>query len=420
VQLGEVLMVSKKKRFSDDEIAIYEEGCIYQRGDYWHFRLWLKAENKYARKSLGTTNRATAIEKGKKLFIELMGNIERGKKYFSLSAKEGVRLFLEQRKRNIGLGIGQGRLGTITTHLNHWLDFIGRDTKLKDLGRTACEDYFSERMANAKRPLAHSTLYNEQGTINSMMKYLFRHDEVHIDSFEFPKLESYKIDSNRIKRQTFLPAEYNAFTLAARTYASKTKNNLDDDEWKMRQIMRHYFIIAANAGLRSGEQQQLRWCDIELVKNEKGQSYLHNLLARIYVREKTSKVKESREFLCRGGYYFQRLKELFPPEHQTDLIFSKDGKTRLTNRAVGYHFDKILEVAKITDRKARHIVPYSLRHFMVTQRVMSGLKFQHVAEMIGSSEYQIGKVYYHLNEARRFSNATADYVTDENGRITPI
>jgi site-specific recombinase XerD len=114
------------------------------------------------------------------------------------------------------------------------------------------------------------------------------------------------------------------------------------------------------------------------------------------------------------------LKELFPPENPTDLIFSKDGKTRLTNRAVGYHFDKILEVANITDRKARHIVPYSLRHFMVTQRVMSGLKFQHVAEMIGSSEYQIGKVYYHLNEARRFSNATADYVTDENGRITPI
>jgi site-specific recombinase XerD len=420
VQLGGVLMVSKKKRFGEDEIAIFDDGCVYKRGEYWHFRLWLKAENKYARKSLGTTNRATALERGKTFYLELLGNQQNGKKYFSLNAKEGVRLFLEQRKRNIGLGISEGRLGTITTHLNHWLDFIGRDTKLKDLGRTACDDYFSERIANAKRPLAHSTLYNEQGTINSMMKHLFRHDEVQIDSFEFPKLESYKIDSNRIKRQTFLTAEYNAFTSAAKTYAAKAKNKLDDDEWKMRQIMRHYFIIAANSGLRSGEQQQLRWCDIELVNNEKGQTYLHSLLARIYVRKDTSKVKVAREFLCRGGFYFQRLKEFFPPENPTDLIFSKDGKTRLTNRAVGYHFDKILEVANITDRKERHIVPYSLRHFMVTQRVMSGLKFQHVAEMIGSSEYQIGKVYYHLNEARRFSNATADYVTDENGRITPI
>ena len=414
-------MVSKKKHFGDDEIAIYEEGCIYQRGDYWHFRLWLKAENKYARKSLGTTNRATAIEKGKKLFIELMGNIDRGKKYFSLSAKEGVRLYLEHREKDIAMrSIVKGRHGTITTHLNHWLDFIGRDTKLKDLGRTACEDYFSERMSNAKRPLAHSTLHNEQGTINSMMKYLFRHDEVLIDSFDFPKLNPYHVDTNLIKRQTFTPSEYQQIIKTMRTYGSKVKNKLDDNEWRMRQLMRHYFIIAANSGLRSGEQQQLRWSDVEIVRNEKGQSFQHKILARIHVRKETSKVKKPREFLCRGGFYFERLRELFPSKSSNDLIFSLDGETRLTNRAIGYHFDKITEQAGIADRKARNIVPYSLRHFMVTHRVLSGLSFQQVAEMIGSSEYQIGKVYYHLNEERRFTNATADYVRDENGRYIPI
>lgn len=167
-------MVSKKKRFGEDEIAIFDDGCIYKRGDYWHFRLWLRAENKYARKSLGTTNRATAIERGKKFYLELLANIETGKKYFSLTTKEGVRLYLEQREKDIGIRrIVKGRHGTITTHLNHWLDFIGRDTKLKDLGRTACDDYFSERIRKAKRGLSHSTLHNEQGTINSMVKWRF-------------------------------------------------------------------------------------------------------------------------------------------------------------------------------------------------------------------------------------------------------
>lgn len=414
-------MVAKKKRFGDDEIAIFDDGCIYKRGDYWHFRLWLRAENKYARKSLQTTNRATAIERGKKFYLELLANIELGKKYFSLTAKEGVQLYLEQREKDVTVrSIVKGRHGTITTHLNHWLDFIGRDTKLKDLGRTACDDYFSERMAKAKRTLAHSTLHNEQGTINSMMKYLFRHNEVFIDSFDFPKLNPYHIDNNKVKRQTLSIDEYNTLTKIMRVYASKTKSNLDDDEWRMRQLMRHYFLIAANSGLRSGEQQQLRWCDVEFVKNEKGQSYLHKVLARIHVRKETTKVKKPREFLCRGGYYFQRLKELFPPKNATDLIFSLDGKARLSNRAVGYHFDKIMELSGVHDRKARNIVPYSFRHFMVTQRVLSGLSFQQVAEMIGSSETQISKVYYHLNEERRFTNATADYVRDENGRITPI
>ncbi len=98
-------MVSKKKRFGDDEIAIFDDGCVYKRGEYWHFRLWLKAENKYARKSLGTTNRATALERGKVIYLELLGNQQNGKKYFSLNAKEGVRLYLEQRKKDIGLGM---------------------------------------------------------------------------------------------------------------------------------------------------------------------------------------------------------------------------------------------------------------------------------------------------------------------------
>ncbi len=413
-------MVSKKKRFGDDEIAIFDDGCIYKRGDYWHFRLWLKAENKYARKSLGTTNRATALERGKVIYLELLANQQSGKKYFSLNAKEGVRLFLERRTRDIGFGIRKGRHGTITTHLNHWLDFIGRDTKLKDLGRTACEDYFNKRMASAKRPLAHTTLLNEQGTINSMMKYLFRHNEVLIDSFDFPKLDPYHVDTNLIKRQTFTPSEYQQVIKAMRAYGSKVKNKLDDDEWRMRQLMRHYFIIAANSGLRSGEQQQLRWSDVEIVRNEKGQSFQHKILARISVRKETSKVKKPREFLCRGGFYFERLRELFPPKNLNDLIFSLDGETRLTNRAVGYHFDKITEQAGIADRKIRKIVPYSLRHFMVTHRVLSGLSFQQVAEMIGSSAFQIGKVYYHLNEERRFTNATADYVRDESGRYIPI
>lgn len=366
-------MVSKKKRFGDDEIPVFNDGCIYKRGDYWHFRLWLRDENKYARKSLNTTNRSTAIERGEAFYLELRANQQIGKKYFSLTAKEGVRLYLEHREKDIAVrSIVKGRHGTITTHLNHWLDFIGRDTKLKDLGRTACENYFSERMAKAKRELAHSTLHNEQGTINSMMKYLFRHNEVLIDAFDFPKLDTYHIDNNRIKRQTLSLDEYREFYKAARTYASKTKSNLDDDEWRMRQLMRHYFLIAANSGMRSGEQQQLRWSDVEFVKNDSGQSYLHKVLARISIRKEITKVKNPREFLCRGGYYFQRMRELFPPKSENDLVFSLDGKTRLSNRAIGYHFDKILVQSGITDRKTRNLVPYSLRHFMVTQRVLSG------------------------------------------------
>ena len=45
-------MALKKQNFAEGEIAIFDEACVYKRGEYWQFRLWLPKENKYARKSL--------------------------------------------------------------------------------------------------------------------------------------------------------------------------------------------------------------------------------------------------------------------------------------------------------------------------------------------------------------------------------
>lgn len=53
-------------------------------------------------------------------------------------------------------------------------------------------------------------------------------------------------------------------------------NKLDDDEYHMRQLARHYVLIATNAGLRTGEQQQLRWCDVKMRVHAQGHaSWVH-------------------------------------------------------------------------------------------------------------------------------------------------
>ena len=41
-------MALKKQQFAEGEIAIFDEACIYKRGEYWQFRMWLPKENKYA------------------------------------------------------------------------------------------------------------------------------------------------------------------------------------------------------------------------------------------------------------------------------------------------------------------------------------------------------------------------------------
>ncbi|MDB3930126.1 site-specific integrase, partial [Paracoccaceae bacterium] len=74
-------------------------------------------------------------------------------------------------------------------------------------------------------------------------------------------------------------------------------------------------------------------------------------------------------------------------------------------------------LADIPERETRDLVPYSLRHFMITQRIMSGLGFKQIADMCGTSVTQIEKTYYHLNDEIRITNAVADYRRREDGTI---
>ena len=71
-------MALKKQQFAEGEIAIFDEACIYKRGEYWQFRMWLPKENMYARKSLRTRSEATAIEKGKSAYLEIYANLQQG------------------------------------------------------------------------------------------------------------------------------------------------------------------------------------------------------------------------------------------------------------------------------------------------------------------------------------------------------
>jgi hypothetical protein len=88
-----------------------------------------------------------------------------GKTYFSLNTKEGVNQYLEHRKKDVESGlIVKGRYTTIKTHLQHFLDFIGKDTKLKELERIGCEDYFYERRKHFyPNPLAPHLLSHHKG-----------------------------------------------------------------------------------------------------------------------------------------------------------------------------------------------------------------------------------------------------------------
>ena len=416
-------MSLKKRQFNDDEIPIFEDALVYKRGDYWHMRMWLNKEHKYARFSLKTHNQSTAIDKAKLHYHELMAKQLAGKTYFSITTQDGVDMYLEQRYKDYEAGlIVIGRYRTIETHLNHWLEFIHKDTKLKELERTDCENYFHSRTkakGEEKLKVSQSTVENEQSTINAMMGWLFKKNETYIDKFDFKKLKRLDKGLEENRRQTFTDAEIASIDKAIKEYIKEAERELDGVLALSKAITGTYIGALMVTGMRRGELLQQKWSDISEMEHKQARNKSFDLV-KITVRGDTSKVRKTRRFVVKDNKYYsialrltrQRHKEKLTEDQlkylvADELVFSADGKLAITTRAIEHHFKKVLEKAEVKNVDGRGLVPYSFRHYFITQRVNSNLPPSAVAEMCGTSITQIEKTYYHTTEAKMVSNALA-------------
>jgi integrase len=399
---------------------------VYKRGEYWQMRMWLGKEKKYARFSLRTRNRDTAIDKAKKYYHELMAQQLAGKTYFSKTTKKGVEEYLKQRALDVEAElIVKGRYGTIKTHLEHWLDFIGRDTKLKELERTDCENYLHSRTKTKKKiNVSQTTVANEQSTINAMLSWLYRRNETYIEAFDFKPLKRIDRGDEALRRSTFTDEEVIIIKQELEKYITEAKIKVDEEGNMSKVINGYYLLISIITGLRRGEHLQLKWSDIKwLEKNVKGQAEDDTYsLVKITVRAETTKVRKTRHFVVKDWEYFDELFKLLQPRYVKankenkkikafgdTFVFSANGMSMLTPRAIGYHFDKMIELAEIKDTDTRDLVPYSFRHYFITDRINRGATPTQVAETCGTSTAQIEKTYYHTSEAKMITNALPQF-----------
>lgn len=427
-------MPTKKVKTNGTEIVVFEDAVIYKRGEYWQFRLWLSKERKYARFSLGTTNLNTAKEIAKKHYYELKALEYAGRTYFSKTAKDGVAMYLEQRAKHIGkAGITKGRYSTIKTHLEHWLNFIKRDTKLKELQITDCEDYYNKRQEGLgkKQTVSVTTVENEQSTINAMMKWLHKHNETYINGFEFTKLKRADRGDESLRRNSFTDDEIKEIRNVLDRYIAEALQRINETGNLVKAIAGYYLVISLMFGLRRGEQIQLEWRDYEEFEHKVANEDYG--LVKLTVRAEISKVNKTRRIVEKDTGYFEELFKLQYPritayqkskpkdeqkKFANTLIFSPNGDTAISNRAIAYHFDKIMKLAEIDNLEKRNIVPYSFRHYYITQKVNSGLVPTSVAEIAGTSTTQIENTYYHTTDAKLIANAFAGYVI-KDGLLIP-
>ena len=105
-----------------NEVRIYNSKAVIYQNDYdvWQFRMWLADEDKYIRQSLRTKDKAKAIADAEALYEDIKYMKRRGKKYYSISIKKAVEMYIEDKAKYVGIvganGIVEGRLTTIKAH----------------------------------------------------------------------------------------------------------------------------------------------------------------------------------------------------------------------------------------------------------------------------------------------------------------
>ena len=92
-------------------------------------------------------------------------------------------MYLTDKKQYVGLsgnnGIVEGRWKTIRTHLNHFLEYVKKDAKVKDLGINTLLSYEREgvdtnyELFRKKQNAADDTIRNEVASINACIKFLY-------------------------------------------------------------------------------------------------------------------------------------------------------------------------------------------------------------------------------------------------------
>ena len=90
-----------------------------------------------------TRKRTETVELGKELYLELFEDMKQGKSYYSITSEKAAEKYLAARKHDCEMGlIAASRYKTLKLHLKHWVPFIDKNTKLKDLKRKNCEGYY--------------------------------------------------------------------------------------------------------------------------------------------------------------------------------------------------------------------------------------------------------------------------------------
>jgi integrase len=372
---------------NDGEILVYRSN---KSGKYWSVRIWIKSEQKYYVKGLGTKDKEKSIELSKEHYLDIHSKLRTGEQIFDKTVNELCNLFLDEQKLRVRdgdvgggkLGITEGRYGTIKTQVNkHLIGFLGGSTRLSKITNQTFKNKYYRYRKKVSTSVTDGTIINERVTISSVLKFgvekkLLRHEQLPV--FEQMKKEKPSGVSLTLNEWTEIY-----------TYLRTWSSDEDSEKEKFnKEFIRHFILILCNVGCRFGELRYLKWRNVKLLKEKNGDT-----TSVIDIR--ISKTGRRDGVIGRRGEYFKRIKKFSNHTNDNDWIFVDNDTGKQISKSTYYRLWKlILKNTSLKDYD--NYTYYTLRHTYCTWRLMSGVDIYLLSQNLGTSIYNISNTYGHV------------------------
>jgi len=380
---------SRKKRMSD-VLDIFDGNVRIFRttnsGDVYQMSMYVKEEKRYIRKSLRTRDKEIAIASAQKEFIFYQAKIMSGEKLFSITANELRNKYLEYIEKQVKeKQLSIGRQTNIKTYTKHYLNFVGKNTKILNIDKKDFQKYRSYRQSK-KSDIRMSVVQNESITIKQMYKFAknegFMNQNYELD---FGKL---KVNKNESSRVAYENKDYRQLVSVGMYWYKKVKDTHinRDEEIYYRRTIRDFIILMGNFGFRTQELRLLKWKDVSV--HDDG-------TVTILVRSETSKVGKDRKIRGRRGDVFVRRKTYTKYTDSDDYVFSHFRRNDVITKTILYdYYNELLKDVKIKYKDFEEQDLYSLRHFFITSHLIaSRISVYDLAKYCGTSLQQISNTY---------------------------
>ena len=394
------MSVKNNRFYLNLEKVMGDRGEIFQtpRSEIFQFRSWIPDERRYYTKTLKTKDRRTALQRAEEEVLRINSSKKLGHSVFGATIKQLCHDWMEEQEKRVEWGLVKlSRIPTIKSRLNKWIHpyLSERYEKVNELTRQSMMDYPSWRRSQVSGEVKDVTISQECGLINNIVKYAFNKDLLPFEKLQLPKNEI-KIDGHH--RDYFTREEWKTFYRCFPAFVDESENERDRH---YRQLIRDFVLIAANSCSRVGELRQVQWKMVEVrwveKKMDDGSIQTRDTI-EWSVPKRITKTNTSRKFVSRGGKYVERIATYYPHEISGNgFVFSQYEENKpLHPSTVIRWWNKLVAFSGIEETTNKHFVPYSLRHYGITNRLAHGVSPYLVAKMSGTSLNFIEKHYEHL------------------------